>query len=261
MAKKPAAADTAPEKKKAPAAAAAAPKKDPFASGLDPKREGVFIREFAAVKDAETEMAELKGKMSGVYKRLESAGFTKDHITFAKSLEKKNVAEVIADFTMKIAICRIVGHAAGRQLDMLDKDRTPIEDQAYYDGYAAGRMGRGPTNPYGMETMAGQRFQAGMNEGNAERNKIINEAVNGPEIIKGASADDGGEGGEGSGTGGGEADQTGPEETGGGISTGEDRGEADDVEADGDDDDDGEVNAAGDDDDWDRAAPANQMPA
>lgn len=159
-------------------------------SGLDPKREMVFIREMANIQAAEAEMAGTKGEMSGIYKRLESAGFSKDHIAFAKTLTKRNVSEVIADFQMKIAICKIMGHAAGRQLDMLDKDRTPIEDQAYLDGLAAGKLGRANVNPYGMETAAGQNWQNGLNEGNAFRNKALNEAINGETIIKPETLED-----------------------------------------------------------------------
>lgn len=231
----------APAPKPAPKAAeASAGHNDKFGSGLDPKREAVFIREFQNIQDAETDMAEKKGTMSGIYKRLESAGFTKDHITFAKTLTKKNVAEVILDFQMKIAICRIMGHAAGRQLDMLDKDRTPIEDQAYADGLAAGKLGRSPANPYGMETIAGQQFQAGMNDGNAFRNQALNEAINGPsaDIIKGAG-DEGSD--EGSGDVGDEGDEDQqPDEAGddSGLSEGADAG-SDEQE-----------------DDWDAADPA-----
>lgn len=62
-------------------------------SGLDPAQERAFIREFTAIKEVESEMAENKGVLSGIYKRLENAGFDKEDIKFAKSLEKKNVAE------------------------------------------------------------------------------------------------------------------------------------------------------------------------
>lgn len=161
-------------------------------SGLDPAQERAFIREFQNIKDAESEMASSKGELAQIYKRLENAGFSKDHVAFAKSLEKKNVSEVLADFEMKIKICRIVGHAVGRQLDFLDKDRTPIEDKAYADGVAAGKFGRSATNPYGMETMSGQRWQQGFGDGNKFRNEALNEAVNGNDnLIKGAGdADD-----------------------------------------------------------------------
>ncbi len=221
-------------------------------SGIDPKREAVFIREFANIKAAEVDMAETKGQMSGIYKRLETAGFSKEHVAFAKSLEKKNVAEVIADFEMKIAIARIMGHAAGRQLDMLDKDRTPIEDIAYLDGLAAGKMGRSAANPYGMETIAGQRFQAGMNDGTAFRNKAINEAVNGKEgeqLIKGGddgdgSEDQGGEDGDNDGVGDDNADGS-DGVSGSDTETGSDDGSA-------------ESGSEGDDDDWDNADPAKK---
>lgn len=165
-------------------------------NSVDPAREKVFIAGFAQVKAEEVAMAGHKGTLAQIYKRMETAGFTKDHIAFAKTLEKKNVAEVIADFKAKIEICMIMGHQAGRQLDMLDKDRTPIEDQAYLDGLAAGKLGRAAANPYGMETIAGQRFQEGLNQGNVIRNAALNEAINGDNLIKGAADDeDGSEGG------------------------------------------------------------------
>ena len=58
-------------------------------SGLDPAAERAFVREYASIKEVETEMAEDKGKLSGCYKRLENFGFTKDDIKWAKDLEKK----------------------------------------------------------------------------------------------------------------------------------------------------------------------------
>lgn len=157
-------------------------------TGLDDNQEKVFIREFSALKAAESSMAGTKGEMNGSYKRLEQAGFTKDHIKWAQTLEKSNVSEIIRDLRMKIAIAKLMGHAAGRQLDLID-DRTPLEDQAYLEGLAAGKLGRDATNPYGMETVAGQAWQRGMNEGNVLRNAALNEALNGgqesPEIIRG----------------------------------------------------------------------------
>jgi len=154
-------------------------------SGFDPAQEKAFIREFQNVKDEEAAMAGSKGTLAQIYKRLENAGFSKEHIAFAKTLEKKNVSEVMADMEMRIKICRVMGHAAGRQLDFLDKDRTPIEDQAYTDGYSAGKFGRPATNPYGMETMAGQRWQQGFNDGNVFRNEALAEAISGDNLIKG----------------------------------------------------------------------------
>jgi hypothetical protein len=146
-------------------------------SGLDPAQERAFIREFGAVKEAEAEMAEQKGVLSGIYKRLENAGFTKEDVKWAKELQKKNVAEVLATMKRRIAIATIMGHAVGRQMEMFDKDRTPLEDAAYLEGLGAGRLRKANSNPYGMETAAGQNWQKGFNEGHAEMNAALAEAM------------------------------------------------------------------------------------
>lgn len=161
-------------------------------TGLDETQEKVFIRELKNINESNSEMASLKGVQGGIYKRLEQAGFTKDHIKWAQTLEKQNVSEVLRDLRMKIAIAKLLGHAAGRQMDLID-DRTPLEDQAYLEGLSAGKLGRDPANPYGMETTAGQRWIQGMNEGAVIRNAALNEAVNGgqrqAEVIRGPGAD------------------------------------------------------------------------
>lgn len=146
-------------------------------SGLDPAQERAFIREFTAIQEAETEMAESKGVLSGIYKRLENAGFSKDDVKWAKELQKKNVAEVLATMKRRIAIATIMGHAVGRQMEMFDKDRTPLEDAAYLEGLGAGRLRKANSNPYGMETAAGQNWQKGFNEGHAEMNAALAEAM------------------------------------------------------------------------------------
>lgn len=157
-------------------------------TGLTEDQEKVFVVELQNFTDAESSMAEKKGSMSGIMKRLESAGFTPEHIKWAKRLKKENVASIIGDLKMKIGIARLLGHAAGRQLDIFD-DRTPLEDAAYLEGLSDGKMGVANANPYGMDTAAGQRWQQGSNEGHTLRNAWLNEAINGKppaaEIIKG----------------------------------------------------------------------------
>jgi hypothetical protein len=157
-------------------------------SGLDPAQERAFIREFMAIQEAEAEMAESKGVLSGIYKRLENAGFSKDDVKWAKELQKKNVAEVLATMKRRIAIATIMGHAIGRQMEMFDKDRTPLEDAAYLEGLGVGRLRKPMTNPYGMETVAGQAFQRGVNEGTAEANAALAEAMS-ENLIKAGDED------------------------------------------------------------------------
>lgn len=193
-------------------------------SGLDPAQERAFIREFSAIKEAESEMAESKGVLSGIYKRLENAGFTKEDVKWAKSLEAKNVSEVVASMKRKIAIATIMGHAIGRQMEMFDKDRTPLEDAAYLEGMGAGRLRKQNVNPYDMGSAAGQNWQKGFNDGNAEANAALSEALS-DGIIK-AGVDETSEDDE-------DTDLAGSEE--------------DEAE---------EAESSSEDDDWDAAAPA-----
>ena len=162
-------------------------------SGLDPAEERAFIREFANLKDAESEMAEAKGTMSGIYKRLENAGFTKADIAWAKQLEKQNVSEVVTTMRRRLSIATIMGHAIGRQFDMFEKDRTPIEDQAYEEGLAAGKLRKTNVNPYGMDSLAGQNWQKGFNEGTAFVNEALAEVLTDNIIKAGDDGDDDGE--------------------------------------------------------------------
>ncbi len=196
-------------------------------SGLDPAQERAFLREFTALQEAETEMAEQKGVLSGVYKRLENAGFTKDDVRWAKDLQKKNVSEVVATMKRRLAIATIMGHAIGRQMEMFDNDRTPLEDAAYLEGLGAGRLRKQNHNHYGMETLAGQAWQKGFNDGTAEVNAALSEAMN-DNLIKAGGEDD--------------TSKT---------------SEEDQSESDADDDADDDADADGDsaDDDWDAAAP------
>jgi hypothetical protein len=157
-------------------------------SGLDPAQERAFIREYSAIKEAESEMAEQKGILSGIYKRLENAGFDKDDIAFAKSLEKKNVAEVQSKLLRRFAIATIMGHPISWQLNLFTNERTPLEDAAYMAGLGVGRLRKPMANPYGMETVAGQAFQRGVNEGTAEANAALAEAMN-ENLIKAGDED------------------------------------------------------------------------
>lgn len=146
-------------------------------SGLDPAQERAFIREFASIKDAESEIAESRGTLSGIYKRLETAGFEKDDIKFAKSLEKQNVSEVIAKLKRWLGIAFIMGHPVSRQMEMFEKDRTPLEDAAYFEGLGSGRLRRPNANPYDMSSAPGQAWLRGFHEGTAEANKALAEAM------------------------------------------------------------------------------------
>ncbi|WP_235972481.1 hypothetical protein [Brucella pseudogrignonensis] len=136
-----------------------------------------FLEGFANLKSMESDMAGTKGDMNAEYKRLKDLGWSKKDYDFAKSLEDKDVGQVIADFERKLRIARMFGHQLGRQLDILDKDRTPQEDRAYDEGFAAGRRRKSATNPYQPGSQEFQNWQKGMNDGTELANKDLSSVV------------------------------------------------------------------------------------
>lgn len=138
-----------------------------------------FLEGYAELKGLKSEMAGTKGDMGAIYKRLKDLGWTKKDIEFAVTLEDKDVGQVIADFERKIRIARMFGHRLGRQLDILDQDRTPQEDRAYEEGYANGRRRGSAANPYQPGSTEFQKWQQGMNAGTELANKDLSAAVQG----------------------------------------------------------------------------------
>lgn len=151
-----------------------------------------FLNGFRQIKDVRSNIAAEMGDAKDIYDRLKKAGgFTKADIKWAFELEDKDAAEVIATMKRRLRIARILGHGVARQIEMFEEDRTPIEDRAYDEGLAAGKQRKeGATNPFGMDSAAGQAWQRGMNDGTAFANKeladFFDEPEGGDEIIKGS---------------------------------------------------------------------------
>lgn len=140
------------------------------------REDKAFLDAYSQIKSAESQMAGLKGESSAIYKRIQNiGGWTKADIKFAQSLEDKDVGQVIADFERKIRIAKLFGHRLGRQLSLLDEDRSPQADRAYEEGWAAGSLRKQATNPYDAE--AGQRWQSGFNDGTAFINQKLDEEL------------------------------------------------------------------------------------
>ena len=195
---------------------AAAETKPGHYSGLDPAQERALFINYPRLAVAEASMAGTKGEIAGIYKNLDSANITKADIKWLNWALKNNPAEVMDTMQRRFGMLRAFGHSAGRRFDLFDKDRTPIEDAAYEEGRARGRLRGENANPYGMDSVAGQNWQRGFNDGHAERNQMDAELLN-DNIIKGSEPDDGGDAEE---------------------------------------EDDGDHDAGNDDDDWDAADPA-----
>ncbi len=138
-----------------------------------------FMRAFAEVRNADSDIASRQGDLSALYSRMQGLGFTKNDFKFAKSLQDKDVSVIIAEHERRIWIAKLFGHQLGRQTEMFDEDRTPAEDRAYQEGHAAGMLRKENQPPYDPTTPQGQAWQKGFNQGTEDVNKDLDSAVNG----------------------------------------------------------------------------------
>lgn len=136
-----------------------------------------FMKAFAEIRGYDSDMAGIKGDLSGLYKRMQDLGWSKNDFNFAKSLMDKDVGQVVADFERKIRIARLFGHTVGRQLELLDEDKAPETERAYEAGLAAGKLRGEMKNPYQPATEEYNEWQRGMNDGNAFLNEDLASAV------------------------------------------------------------------------------------
>lgn len=144
------------------------------------REDQAFLRGYSDIKGKKSEIASTTADMGVVYKRIKDiGGWTKKDVEFAMSLEDKDVGQVIAEFERKIRIAKLFGHQLGRQLELMDKDRTPQEDRAYEEGLAAGKLRKPNSNPYHPGTKEADAWQRGYNEGSEFINKELDLAVNG----------------------------------------------------------------------------------
>lgn len=140
-----------------------------------------FLNAVRQIKDFKSEIGEAMGEINEVYKSLKPLGFTKGDVKWAFELEEKDAGDVIATMQRRIKIAKMMGHGVARQFDMFDEDRTPLEDRAYDEGLAAGKMRKDAHNPYDMGSAAGQAWQRGLNDGTAFINQDLSDALDEPD--------------------------------------------------------------------------------
>lgn len=153
-------------------AAVQQPKNEP--SEREQWEEQQFLNGFRQIKEIRSDIAGSMGDAKDVYDRIKKAGgFTKADVKWAMELEDKDAVEVLATMKRRLRIAKMLGHGVARQIEMFDEDRTPIEDRAYEEGLAAGKLRKDMSNPYGLESAAGQSYQRGFNDGTAFANKEL----------------------------------------------------------------------------------------
>jgi hypothetical protein len=136
-----------------------------------------FLKGYTDIKSHESAMAGTKGDLGAVHKRLKDLGWSKKDVEFAKSLEEKDVGQVIADFERKIRIAKLFGHRVGRQIDLLKSDSATEADRAYDEGRLAGMMRKPNVNPYAMGSEKYDAWQRGNNDGHAFINEDLQSAL------------------------------------------------------------------------------------
>jgi hypothetical protein len=149
-----------------------------------------FLNAFRQIKGMKSEIGESMAEIKDIYKGLKPLGFTKGDITWAFELEEKDAGDIIATMQRRIRIAKMLGHGLARQIDLFGEDRTPLEDRAYDEGLAAGKLRKDMASPYGLDSEAGQAFQRGINDGTAFVNKDLSAQFDASdELIK--AGDDG----------------------------------------------------------------------
>lgn len=151
-----------------------------------------FLKGFSQIKDIKTNIALEMGDAKEVYAKLKTFGFTKADVKWAFELEEKDSGEILATMQRRLRIAKMLGHGIARQFELFEQDRTPLEDRAYEEGLAAGKLRKEMANPYDLSSEAGQAWQRGFNDGTAFINKELADhfAKDGDELISGHDADD-----------------------------------------------------------------------
>lgn len=143
-------------------------------------KRGIFMDGIRQIRERRSDLAGKKGELAGIYKRLSDFGFPKADVDWAIGLQDKDSPKVIAEMRRRITLAGYLGHELARQLSMFDTDRTPIEDVAFESGFSVGMLRGAMQNPHDLSTVAGQAWQRGFNEGTAEINRSLAEAVKMP---------------------------------------------------------------------------------
>lgn len=148
------------------------PKNEP--SEREQWEEQQFLNGLRQIKEIKSNIGLEMSDAKEVYSRIKSAGgFTKADVKWAMELEDKDAADVLATMKRRLRIAKMLGHGVARQIEMFDEDRTPIEERAYDEGLAAGKLRKDMSNPYGLESAPGQAYQRGFNDGTAFANKEL----------------------------------------------------------------------------------------
>lgn len=111
----------------------------------------------------------------------------------------EGLAKINAEIAAKTRGARLAGAPIGHQFDLLQTDRTPLDERAFAQGRTAALKGESLVNPYNEATLEGGEFASGWREGQddmlAEMQKRMEAKAEAEkaELIEGAGHDNGGD--------------------------------------------------------------------
>lgn len=158
----------------------------------DEQRTALLLQACAKVEAQQAKAAEITANIRNIRKTAKADGISPAELNYALHLRKVDPDEASSLFRQQIQIAKWLNHPIGKQAELFDADRTPIEDRAYEEGKVAGLEGLVAKSPY--DAVAGQKWMDGWHAGQAVLLKgIRTKAEDEPghqKLIKGEEVED-----------------------------------------------------------------------
>jgi hypothetical protein len=139
--------------------------KDHNSKLTDEQRTALLLQACKQIEAKQTEMATINAAIRNLRKTAKADGISPAELNFALHLRKADPDEATALFRQQVQIAKWLSHPIGKQAELFDADRTPIEDRAFEEGKIAGLEGLTAKPPY--DAVAGQKWMDGWHAGQA----------------------------------------------------------------------------------------------
>lgn len=161
----------------------------------DDQRAALLLQACAKVEAQQAKAAEITANIRNIRKTAKADGISPAELNYALHLRKVDPDEASALFRQQMQIAKWLNHPIGKQAELFDADRTPIEDRAFEEGKVAGLEGLNAKPPY--DAVAGQKWMEGWHAGQSVLlggiKTAAEEQPGHQKLLKGEADDDGGD--------------------------------------------------------------------
>lgn len=166
----------------------------PAGHNATPPEDAFTATNLAKMVAADILLDEAKSDHKAIRAHVEAKGINvKAHALSSKIIASGKVDDYVRLFSDTLKYLKIRGRPVqSSQLELLptEDDATPLDDRAYEDGRYAAFFCRGDdANPYDPTSKVGQRWIAGLRQGQTEYDLVMSMAPEGNELIKAGEAD------------------------------------------------------------------------